>query len=180
MQGYFGRADDTMRALSDGWLDTGDSGFLHDGELYLHGREKDLIVLRGRNYAPQDVEQAAQEATGIRPGCVAAVGIVLDDADGEALFVFVERARDAHVTDEAIRDDVIRQVVERTGLVPEQVIVLTPGTLPRTSSGKIRRAETRRRFIAAALDPPRRMTPLRLAAELIRSRIAMTRARRAR
>ncbi len=178
MREYFGRPEDTARALRDGWLDTGDSGFLHQGELYLHGREKDLIVIRGRNHAPQDVEQAAQEVEGVRPGCVAAVGIVLDEADGESLFVFVERARDASATNAAIGDRVAEVVVDRTGLTPEQVIVLAPGTLPRTSSGKIRRAETRRRFVAAALDPPRRMTPLRIAAELIRSRLAMIRARR--
>jgi len=176
MQGYHALPERTAEALRDGWLDTGDTGFVHDGELYLYGRAKDLIVLRGRNHAPQDIEQVLHDVSGLRPGCAAAVGILRDE--GESLFVFVERARDAKEATESIAEAVSRTVSERTGLVPARVVVLEPGTLPRTSSGKIRRDETRHRFLAGTLTPPQRVTVLHLLREMLRSRVRFARMRR--
>jgi acyl-CoA synthetase (AMP-forming)/AMP-acid ligase II len=169
MQGYDGRPEETARALRDGWLDTGDVGFLRDGELYLHGRAKDLIIVRGRNHAPQDIEQALNEVPGVRAGCSAAVGALGEDGTGEALWVFVERARGARESDAAIADAVRRRVLERSALHAQRVVVLAPGTLPRTSSGKIRRGETLRLYRAGALAPPAPVSLPRLALELVRS-----------
>jgi fatty-acyl-CoA synthase len=179
MQGYLGMPGATAAALRDGWLDTGDTGFLHEGELFLYGRAKDLLVLRGRNYAPQDVEHAVDGVPGVRTGCSAAVGLLSESGEGEELVLFVERARDAAVEDEALAERVRRRVLERTGLAPARVHVLAAGTLPRTSSGKIRRGETRRAFLAGELTPPERVTVLRLAREMLRSRLAFARALRA-
>jgi len=172
MQGYDGRAEETARALQDGWLDTGDVGFLRDGELYLHGRAKDLIIVRGRNHAPQDVEQALNDLPGVRAGCSAAVGVLAEDGTGEVLWVFVERARDARASDAAIADGVRRRVLERSALHSERVVVLAPGTLPRTSSGKIRRSETLRLYRAGGLAPPTPVSLPRLALELVRSALS--------
>jgi acyl-CoA synthetase (AMP-forming)/AMP-acid ligase II len=177
MAGYFARPDATAATLRDGWLDTGDTGFLYEGELYLHGRAKDLIVVRGRNHAPQEIEDAASGVPGVRTGCCAAIGVVAEGADGEALVVLVERARDGAGDDLAER--VASRVASRAGLRPAHVLVLEPGTLPRTSSGKIRRAETRRLYQEDALAPPARVSPLRLAAAMLRSRIGYARVRRA-
>jgi fatty-acyl-CoA synthase len=171
MQGYLDRPEATRAVLRKGWLDTGDTGFLHEGELYLYGRAKDVLVLRGRNHAPQDVEHAADGVAGVRTGCSAAVGVLAASGDGEELVLFVERGRGtAHDIDLAER--VRKRVLERTGLEPAQVHVLAPGTLPRTSSGKIRRAETRRRFLAGQLARPGKVSALALAREMLRSRIA--------
>lgn len=178
MRGYHRMPEASAAVLRDGWLVTGDTGFVHKGELYLYGRAKDIIILHGRNHAPQEVEQSLDGLPGVRTGCSAAVGIVPDDGDGEELVVFVERARSSGIDDAQLADDVRRTVAERTGLIPGRVVVLAPGTLPRTSSGKIRRAETRRCFLAGELVPPAPVNVLRLAREMVRSRFHLARARR--
>ncbi len=76
MEGYYGQAERTAEVSDGTWLDTGDSGFIHDGELFLYGRRKDLIVIRGRNYAPDDIEQSLEGIPGVRRGCWAAAGVV--------------------------------------------------------------------------------------------------------
>jgi acyl-CoA synthetase (AMP-forming)/AMP-acid ligase II len=75
MTGYFDDPDETGKALADGWLRTGDRGYMANGELYLVGRSKDLIIVGGRNLAPQDVERTVETVAGVRPGNVAAFGI---------------------------------------------------------------------------------------------------------
>jgi acyl-CoA synthetase (AMP-forming)/AMP-acid ligase II len=174
---YLGQPTATAQVLRDGWLDTGDLGFLLDGELYLHGRSKDMVILRGRKHAPQEIEQALDDCAGVRSGCVAAVGVLAASGEGEELVVLVERGHGGRPVDDAdLSARASRLVSERTGLVPARVCILEPGTLPRTSSGKIRRAEARRLLLLGELRPPRRVTPLRLVGELIRSRWSFVRA----
>ncbi|MGD2116482.1 MAG: AMP-binding protein, partial [Acidobacteriota bacterium] len=106
MTGYLGRPEATRRALVDGWLDTGDLGFVWEGELYLTGRAKDVVIVRGRNVAPEEIEAAAARAPGARAGCAVAASWTPDldpdpelPSDSEELAVFVERARDADASD---------------------------------------------------------------------------------
>src|SRR5204863_5677134 len=94
MDGYLGRPEATATALAGGWLDTGDLGFLLDGELYLTGRKKDVLILRGRNHAPEEVEHAVEGLHGVRAGCVVAVSHLPEGDTGERVLLFVERARD--------------------------------------------------------------------------------------
>jgi acyl-CoA synthetase (AMP-forming)/AMP-acid ligase II len=178
MTGYDGMPDETARVLRGGWLDTGDIGFLWRGGLHLYGRAKDLIVVRGRNHAPQDIEHALDGLPGVRAGCSAAVGALAEDGAGEALWVFVERAHGAAESDAAIADRVRRATLERSGLHASRVVVLAPGTLPRTSSGKIRRSEALRRYRTGTLEPPAPVSLARLALELARSLRGFARARR--
>jgi acyl-CoA synthetase (AMP-forming)/AMP-acid ligase II len=181
MLGYLGNDAATRAVLRDGWLDTGDLGFVRDGELYVAGRAKDAIVLRGRNHAPQEFEDALDGLAGLRPGGAVAVGVVPDGADGEELALLVERERATRPGPvepaEALAERIRAAVLERTGIRPHQVRLLAPGTLPRTSSGKLRRGEARRRFLAGTLAPPAKVTPLRLAGEVLRSRLALVRAK---
>ena len=76
MAGYFGRTDLTDQAIHDGWLDSGDLGFTQDGELFVCGRHKDIIVVRGANHAPEEFEAALESLPGVRTGCAVAVGFV--------------------------------------------------------------------------------------------------------
>jgi fatty-acyl-CoA synthase len=175
MREYLGDPAATARALAGGWLDTGDLGFVADGELHVHGRAKDVVVVRGANHAPDEFEAAVAGVPGVRPGCVVAAGFAPGDADGEALLVLLERRRGAR-DDAAIEAAARRAVLERTGISPHTVRVLAPGTLPRTSSGKLRRQEALRRFLAGSLAPPRRTTALRVALEAARSQLAYVRA----
>jgi len=182
MAGYHERPGLTREALAGGWLHTGDTGFLLDGELYLHGREKDLIILAGKNHAPQELEQCLDGLQGVRAGCVAAVGVVPEQQDGERLLMLVERSSrpgSDDAPDDAILEDAIRaRLAAGAGQRPWRVELLQPGTLPRTSSGKIRRAEARRRYLAGELRPPESPGLMGMARELVRSRLSHRRARR--
>ncbi len=152
MDGYLGDPKATARALRDGWLDTGDLGFLHRGELYLTGRAKDAIILRGRNYAPEEIERAVDEVPGLRAGCAVAVSWLPEDSPGEVLGLFVEASREATPEELASLSEVCRKaVLGATGLVVERLEVLAPGALPRTSSGKLRRGEALRLYLAGEL-----------------------------
>jgi acyl-CoA synthetase (AMP-forming)/AMP-acid ligase II len=178
MDGYLGRPEATARALVGGWLDTGDLGFLHRGDLYLTGRAKDVVILRGRNHSPAEIEDAAQ-VEGVRRGCAVAVSHLPADggADSERLLLFVEADREADgELRAALPDACHRAVLAATGLATDEVIVLDPGTLPRTSSGKLRRGETLARHLAGTLRPPAAVNALRLVGEMARSGLAFARA----
>jgi acyl-CoA synthetase (AMP-forming)/AMP-acid ligase II len=167
MKEYFGAPQATRAALEDGWLDTGDLGFLEGGELFVAGRAKDVIVLRGANRSPQEFEEALDGAPGVRAGCAAALGVV--GPEGESLVLLVERDGEANA------ELLSALVTERTGIRPERIVLLEPGTLPRTSSGKLRRAEARRQFEAGTLRPPDKVTLVRMLKEMARSALARAR-----
>jgi acyl-CoA synthetase (AMP-forming)/AMP-acid ligase II len=177
MREVLGDPEGTARALQGGWLDTGDLGFVAGGELYVHGRAKDVVIVRGANHAPDEFESALVGLEGLRPGCAVAVGFVPPGGDGEVLLVLAERARHAGGGAD-VEAAVRRAIVDRTGVVPHTVRLLAPGTLPRTSSGKLRRGEALRRWQAGALAAPAAVGPLRLALLAARSGLALRRARR--
>ena len=150
MQGYFDDADATDEALRDGWLRTGDLGYMAGGQLFVCGRTKDLIIRQGRKYHPADLESAIADLPGIRPSGVVVFGISrLQDGDQ---VVAVLEARASLAAAEVV-DRVTRRVRETAGLELDRVIVTPPGTIPRTTSGKVRRAETRDRLLAGTLEP---------------------------
>ena len=178
MDGYHQQPELSADVLQGGWLDTGDLGFLHLGELYLYGRAKEIIILRGRNLAPQEIEQALDALPDVRTGCSAAVGVVQPDGDGEELVVLVERARDTAMDADELERLVHQRITRQTGLAAARVVVLEPGTLPRTSSGKIRRGEAARQLAEGTLSPPKPVTPLRLVGAMIGSSLALGRSKR--
>jgi acyl-CoA synthetase (AMP-forming)/AMP-acid ligase II len=177
---YLGDPALTALALQDGWLDTGDLGFELAGELHVHGRAKDLVIVRGANHAPDEFEAALAGLPGLRPGCAVALGFEPEGAAGEALLVLAERSRGAGGDELALAALVRRAVLERTGVAPHTVRILAPGSLPRTSSGKLRRREALRRFLTGQLTPPRPVGVLGLALRAVRSRLALARAARER
>ena len=153
MEGYLGDPAATARVLRDGWLDTGDLGFLDlHGELFLVGRQKDLVIVRGRNHAPEEIEETVAGVAGVRPGGVAAVGWLPERAAEEELLLFVERARGDAIDGVAALSLACRDAVRAAvGVEAGRVAVVAPGALPRTSSGKLRRAEALRRWLAGEL-----------------------------
>ncbi len=148
MAGYFEDAAATAEALCDGWLDTGDTGYLVEGELFVCGRTKDLIVRQGRKYHPPDLEAALADLPGIRATGIVVFGVNRLGDDDEVVAVLEARAS-------AASDDIVdrarRRVRETAGLELDRVVVTPPGTIPRTTSGKVRRAETRERYRAGTL-----------------------------
>jgi fatty-acyl-CoA synthase len=169
MRGYFGNEEATRAVLQDGWLDTGDLGFIEDGELFVSGRAKDVIVLRGANHTPQEFEDALEGLEGVRPGCAAAVALLTDA--GEELAMLVERDGEKA----GLAEIISARIVERTGIKPQAVHLLAPGTLPRTSSGKLRRAEAARQLETGELKAPDAVTLLHVAKEMARSVLASVR-----
>lgn len=149
--GYYRNPDATAEVLdAEGWLDSGDLGYVAGGELYVTGRLKDCIIKGGHNIIPQDVEMAAWEAEGVRKGCVAAFGST-DPVTGTERLVVVAETR---VTDPArrgrIRAAVTESVASMVGIPPDDVVTVHPGFVPKTSSGKIQRLETRRLYETGA------------------------------
>jgi acyl-CoA synthetase (AMP-forming)/AMP-acid ligase II len=178
---YLGRPEATARVLVDGWLDTGDLGFLDSGELYLVGRAKDVLIVRGQNHAPEEVERAVDAVAAARRGCAAALSHRPDGEPTDRLLLVVEHRRGAGASDRIELSRRAREaVLGATGLALDEVVVVAPGTLPRTSSGKIRRGETLARHLAGELAAPARVGPLALARAFWRGRRALGRGRRGR
>jgi acyl-CoA synthetase (AMP-forming)/AMP-acid ligase II len=156
-RGYWGRAASSATFglpprdpdTGEGWLATGDLGVLFDGELFVTGRLKDLIVVDGRNHYPQDVEQTVEEHPGVRPHSAAAFAI--DGDDGETAVVALERAKDADVDVAAVSAALRAAVSAGHGLRLHDVVFLAPGEVPRTSSGKISRARCRESYLDGSL-----------------------------
>ncbi len=178
MTGYLDQPQATRQVLREGWLDTGDLGFFHDGQLFLVGREKDVLIIRGQNHDPRELEEAAASVDGARAGRVVAVSWLPEDEDRERLLLLVEAGSEVGLQsypDLATRS--AAAVRGSTGISPDDVEVVAPGTLPRTSSGKLRRAEALIRYLNGTLDSPAPVTPLRVMGAAARSTMAMARLR---
>jgi fatty-acyl-CoA synthase len=155
MTGYLGLSGHRADALRDGWLNTGDLGFFLDGELFVTGRAKDVIIIAGRNYHPQPFELAATMVDGVRPNGAAAVGLPDADTGTERLTVVVE-TKFYHDAEPAaqVRRAVERMVASHTGVPPSRVVTVRPGSLPRTSSGKTQRHLVAGMLARGQLDGP--------------------------
>jgi len=145
MSGYLG--ENAPDPFVDGWLRTGDMGYLADGELYVSGRAKDIVIMGGQNYYPEDFEWAAARVEGVRPGrCVAFVKPGTDD-----LVLLVEPADEADPA--ALGKAVRRGVADAIGVAPAEVVVLPRRTIEKTTSGKLRRAAMRSAYAEGELAP---------------------------
>lgn len=155
--GYWRRAPGSERAfhgdLGDGreYVRTGDLGFAYEGELYIAGRLKDLIIVRGRNIYPQDIEAIVEQAhRAIRPGCVAAFAF---ERDGEEQVGIVAEVRDDHEADADAAVAAIRKaVIDEDGVLPAGIVLVRPRTIAKTSSGKIMRSSCRSAYLDGGLD----------------------------
>jgi acyl-CoA synthetase (AMP-forming)/AMP-acid ligase II len=142
--GYLGDGEATRARFRDGWFDTGDLGYLVAGRLHITGRTKDLIIKAGQNIAPYPLEFAASGVEGVRAGCVAALAVLDVETGTEDLVVVFETARrDPHALD-ALKREISDRIRSATGIAPDRLVALLPHQVPKTTSGKIRRAELRR------------------------------------
>ncbi len=155
--GYYKHPEATAAAFHDDWLKTGDLAYLVKGdgptgdrELVICGRIKDVIIVGGRNVFPEDVERAVAEVDGVRAGNVIAFGV--EGRRGREALVVVAEAK---VTDDAetVRAAVSVRIREAIGLPAEEIVLVTPGSLPKTSSGKLQRSLCRTKYLEAALSP---------------------------
>lgn len=147
MAGYFNEAEATVRVLSrDGWLDTGDLGYLLEGQIVITGRAKDLIIFGGRNIWPQDLEWAVEELPGLRRGDVAAFSVEGED-DKEDVVLLVQ-CRTTAPEERASLIRAVQGVVQRTAAIECKVKLIEPHGLPQTSSGKLSRSRAKKNYLS--------------------------------
>ena len=156
LTGYYKRQDATDAVMADGWYYTGDMGYLADGELYITGRKKDLIIVGGKNIYPQDLENLMNDIDGVHPGRVSAFGIYNEKLGTEDIAIVVEVGKDTSVDDNKTRSAIMREIRSRvaksTDVTAKYVHVAPPMWLVKTSSGKIARTANREKYISEVLN----------------------------
>ena len=150
LQEYLNQPAETAALLRDGWLDTGDLGYLRNGRLFVVGRAKEVIIIRGHNYSPIDFERAAEEVAGVAAGRVVAVGIPTPAEGTEQLVLICEQPREIAAADKLAdwQRTIQSHVGKRTGLFPAQVVAVPRNSIPRTTSGKLQRGLARKMVMA--------------------------------
>jgi fatty-acyl-CoA synthase len=143
MPGYFNEPELTKEAFAGGWLRTGDLGYLADGKVYICGRSKEVIIVNGRNYYPQDLEWEASRVSGVRKGNVIAFGTMKPHNDRERVVIVFETVTADEQEKQALKGEVRRVVQQAMGLTVDDVVAVGAGVLPKTSSGKLQRSKTR-------------------------------------
>ena len=149
MPGYYRNAEATAATFDDTWLRTGDLAYLVDGELVVCGRQKDVIIVGGRNVFPEDIERAAATVEGVRAGNVIAFGS--DRKRGRESIVVVAETKTDDLDE--VHDSVVTKVRDAVGVPPVEVVLVRPGSLPKTSSGKLQRSLCRDRYHENQLEP---------------------------
>jgi 1-acyl-sn-glycerol-3-phosphate acyltransferase len=148
--GYYRNSEATRELMRDGdWLNSGDLAYWGEGELYLTGRAKDVIIKAGRNLYPHEIEEIAGRVKGVRAGCVVAFGAP-DERTGTERLIVAAEIRDLGNAKQ-IESDISRAVDEALGLPPDVIALLRPQSIPKTSSGKLRRSDTRQLYLDGKL-----------------------------
>jgi fatty-acyl-CoA synthase len=153
-RGYFRNEAATAAAIHDGWMESGDLGYQADGELFVTGREKDLIIQAGRNICAEEVEALTSAVPGVRPSCVAAFGVPDASTGTERLVVIAETRERDPARREMLQRDIREHIVEGIGTPPDVIVMAEPRTVRKTSSGKIRRNAMRDAYLAGTLHSP--------------------------
>lgn len=168
MQGYYNNKEATELTIRDGWCDTGDFGYIADGEIFITGRKKDIIIKAGRNIFPEVIEDVTSHVSGIRRGCVVAFG-TMDNKLGTEKLVIIAESRE---TDKQITNKMKKQISERVtvalGVPPDEIQIVKPATIPKTSSGKLQRAQCKKLYQDGKLSawrPPVWMQVAKIAAK---------------
>ncbi len=147
-RGYFRNPRQSERLLHGEWLDTGDRAYIAEGDVYLTGRVKDIIIRGGRNIYPHELEEAVGALAGVRKGCVAVFGSPDPRSGTERLVVLAETRENAPAAREAVREAIVRLTVDVLGEPPDEVVLAPVHTVLKTSSGKLRRSACRELYEA--------------------------------
>lgn len=149
--GYHEEPEVTAEMIRDGWLDTGDLGFLDDGSVIVTGRAKDLIILNGRNVWPHDVEWSVEQLPGLRRGDVAA--FQLDGADGPGDVVLLIQCRQSDPEARIELERGAKRLAQQSAAIDARIVLVPPHALPRTSSGKLSRSRAKANFLSGTYAP---------------------------
>ena len=151
MVGYFRDPESTEACMKDGWLDTGDMGYMSGGYIFIVGRAKDMIIINGKNHWPQDIEWAVEQLPGFKSGDIAAFAITGSGGEETPAVLVHCRVSDPEERGK-LRDDIRERVRAITGISPV-VELIPPRTLPRTSSGKLSRTKARNLYLSGEIIP---------------------------
>lgn len=152
LAGYYNRPDLTKKAFLDGWYLSGDLGYLADGELYITGRKKDLIIIGGKNLYPQDIERLANEITGVYPGRVVAFGVYNEQTGTEDVVVIAESKVQEGIDQHKLANEIRNYVTKNSDIALRFVKVVERGWLIKTSSGKIARLANKSKYLEEITD----------------------------
>jgi acyl-CoA synthetase (AMP-forming)/AMP-acid ligase II len=137
MDGYYREPALTAATVNEGWLRTGDLGYQAGGALFITGRKKELIIKGGHNLIPSILEELTSEVEGVRAGCVAAVGVRSEQRQTELVYVLAETKLEPEAC--GALGERIRERLRAHGIAIDHVLLVAPGTLPKTTSGKLKR-----------------------------------------
>lgn len=151
MEGYFRDPESTTACMVDGWLDTGDMGYMSGGYIYIVGRAKDMIIVNGKNHWPQDIEWAVEQLPGFKAGDIAAFAITTPG--GEETPAVLVQCRSSDENERVRLREEIREKVRSVTGMNCVIELIPPRTLPRTSSGKLSRAKARNLYLAGEIKP---------------------------
>jgi 1-acyl-sn-glycerol-3-phosphate acyltransferase len=152
MQGYYRNPEATSAVFDPGgWTDSGDRAFMENGEIYITGRVKDIVIRAGRNIYPHEAEEIVADVEGVRRGCVAAFGVPDERQGTEKLIIVVETRVDESSRHQSMTAAIQERLGELFGAPADDVVLVPPGTVPKTSSGKLRRSATKERYIDGKL-----------------------------
>jgi fatty-acyl-CoA synthase len=173
--GYYRNPKATRELMRDGdWLDSGDLAYWGEGELYITGRAKDVIIKAGRNLYPHEIEEIAGRVKGVRTGCVVAFGAP-DDRTGTERLIVTAEIRDL-TNAQQIEAEISQAVQEAIGMPPDVIALLRPQSIPKTSSGKLRRNDTRRLYLEGKLGKKQQSASMQIAKLAVRSAVPGARA----
>jgi len=175
--GYYRNPEATAKLFDGEWLDSGDLGYLADGEIYLTGRAKDMIIRGGHNLYPYEIEEAVGGIAGIRKGCVAVFGVRDRAGATDRLVVLAETRETDPGTREELRRAINNVAVDLLGGPADEVVLAPPHTVLKTSSGKVRRAATREAYERGLVGAARHAVWVQLARLACRGVIARLRQR---
>jgi fatty-acyl-CoA synthase len=174
MKGYYNNPAATAAIYNDGWLSAGDMGYLVDGEIFITGRRKDLIIKAGRNLYPAEIEELVGNVPGIRQGCVAAFGHTDPVRGTEQLVVVAETREKNRAVRETMLQNINEAIATTLDIVPDDVVLALPRSVPKTSSGKLQRAACKTMYLEGRLgrfQVPAWMQVVRLGAEWLGRRV---------
>jgi 1-acyl-sn-glycerol-3-phosphate acyltransferase len=174
-RGYFANEEKTRTLFDGDWLDSGDLAYTVDGDVYLTGRIKDMIIRAGRNIYPHELEESVGAVDGVRKGCVAVFANRDQRTSTERLIVMAETRLTEAGERNALRDRIVEATAAILEMPPDEVVLVPPRTVPKTSSGKIRRSAARTLFETADLSARRRAVWLQLARLGIEGAVGLTR-----